>query len=157
MTQISYEHDRPVGIRGGVVQYKVVGNEVGDDRIGTPSGQSRVDREPELTGTNVFTCLVREQAARRSVHQQDTRADQRSVPRKGATNAGNGRRTRTDVVTAHEPLRGADMAVVVLCEHDERPDGLARKPSGRSSRAHARCRTGRQPAVEPSRSEAPDP
>ena len=57
--QIPNEHDRPVGSGDGLFEDKVVGNEVGDDRIGTPSGQLRVGRDIELTRMNEFTRLER--------------------------------------------------------------------------------------------------
>ena len=42
-TQVSDEHDGPVGARGGLVEDEIVGNEVGNDPIRAPSGQFGAD------------------------------------------------------------------------------------------------------------------
>ena len=92
-TQVSDEHDRPVRMRGGLVEEKVVGNEVGDDRIGAPSRQLRVDRH-DRADRDERVHVSGAGATAESVRHRDARADHWSVPRRRAADAGDGCRPR---------------------------------------------------------------
>ena len=157
-TQVSDEHDRPIRMGDSLVEEKVVGNEVGDDLIGTPSGQPRAERD-DRADRDERVHVSGAGAAAEGVRQRDTRADHWPVPRRRTADAGNRRRARTDVITPHQSLGGADVAVVVLGQHHGHP-GAAGRADGRADAPvvsmHV-CRTGPQRAAARSRSETQGP
>ena len=106
----------PSGWGAASSRTKVVGNEVGDDLIGTPSGQPRADRD-DRADRDERVHVSGAGAAAEGVRQRDTGTDHRPVPRRRTAEAGDRRRPRTDLITTHQSLGGADVAVVVLGQH----------------------------------------
>ncbi len=116
-SQVSDEHDRPLRTWGGLLDEKVVGNEIRDDGIGTSSGEPRTDRDAG-TDRDEHVHVSCPRAAGQDVRQGDTRADHRPVPRRGAADTSDRPRAWTDLIVAHESLGGTNVAVVVLGQHD---------------------------------------
>jgi hypothetical protein len=78
-TQVSDEHDSPVGAGGGLVEYEIVGNEVGDDPIGAPPGQPGVDGDSR-TDRDERVHMSAAGAPAQGVCGDDYRADDWPVP-----------------------------------------------------------------------------
>ena len=114
--QVSDEHDGPVRAGRGLVEDEAVRNEVGDDLIGTPSGQSGpygdagADRDERIHVSAAG-------APADGVRGGHDRADDRPVPGRRAADASEWCRAWANRITAHHSLGGADVAVIMLGEH----------------------------------------
>ena len=157
-TQISDEHDRPVRMRDSLVEEKVIGDEVGDDLIGTPSGQPRAERYDRADGderSHVFGSGAAAERVRRARHPGRPLA-RATTPHSGRMPAATGP-DRRDHPASVSWWRRRGCSRAGSAPQVTRRDGPGRWPSRCSSREHALCRNGPQPAAARSRPETQGP